>query len=356
MQRQQAGLTSPPTLAVIADTASGGLGSSAIGHANDFADRGWRVALVCPGPTDDEFGPPRLRDGVRWLPWDVPSAARDLPAMAASALALHRTLKRLRPNVVHAHGLRSFALARLTWRQVYVTNHTFDTVQRPRSPRGLAYRLLPRCAAHAYAVAPGLGGRWTVLVHASPRLRDLTPAIHPTSKGLSVLWLGRLATPKRPEDFVRAVSQAARAAEVRGVVAGAGPLLERCRQLAIDLEAPVVFLGAVTDIQPLFDQAHAFCLLSDSEGIPFAAQEAMWCGLPVVLSDLPSLRFLAGDAAIYATGVTEAAQAFIRLTDASTRQHLGFVGRTHVQNLVASDSPTSEYAQAYACTARGRQH
>lgn len=353
---QQGDLSTSPRLAVVADTSEGGLGSAAVGHANDFAARGWMVTLACPSVDGRESPPPGLSHDVHWLSWNVPGTARNLSAMATSALALHRTLHGFRPNIVHAHGLRSFALARLTFRQVHVTNHTFDTIQRPRSPRGLAYRVLPRLAAHAFAVAPGLGDQWTVLIHASPRLRNLSLVTGVTNKGLSVLWLGRLAPPKQPQDFVKAISQAARDADVTGIVAGDGPLLETCRQLAVALGAPVVFVGPITDVQPLFNEVDAFCLLSKAEGIPFAVQEAMWCGLPVVLSDLPSLRYFAGDAAMYATGVTEAADAFVRLTDAQTRQNLGARAGARARNLIMPDSPASDYAQAYSRMTRGRPH
>ena len=46
-----------------------------------------------------------------------------------------------------------------------------------------------------------------------------------------------------------------------------------------------VFLRKVKDFQN-FSDYDVFCLISDSEGLPLSAIEAMSCGLPLVLSNV----------------------------------------------------------------------
>ena len=270
------------------------MGAAALWQANYFAAKGWDVLVLC---REDDGRPKALGPGVTWIRWDAPLAATNLPDMVRSAVRLRRHLRHFAPTTVHVHGLRSFATARTLRRHVFLTNHTFDTLDEPRSLRAFAYRMLPLLAQEAFAVAPGLGKRWTVLPHASPRLGELTPSPVTQSDHLSVLWLGRLTPQKRPQDFIRAVAVASRTRDVRGVIIGDGPLEQECRMLALQLGSPVQFERQRADVHTLFVQADCFCLLSNFEGVPFAVQEAMWCALPVVLTPLPALRWFAGTAA-----------------------------------------------------------
>ena len=298
--------------------------------------------------------PAGLGDDVRWQRWDAPLAAKDLPMMFRTAAQLRHLLGDFDPDIVHVHGLRSFAATRAVRRRTFVPNHTFDTLSRPRSLRGLAYRTLPLLASSAYAVAPGLGSRWTVLAHASPRLHELTETTVSAAGPLSVLWLGRLTPQKRPEDFVRAVALAARSADVVGVVVGDGPLVQACTSLAAELGAPVTFTGPQADVQALFAAADVFCLLSNFEGVPFAVQEAMWCALPVVLSPLPALQCFAGEAAVYARDVDEAAEAFVLLSDERERRRSARLSRARATEMVTPQSPGPAYAAAYEQALRAR--
>jgi glycosyltransferase involved in cell wall biosynthesis len=66
--------------------------------------------------------------------------------------------------------------------------------------------------------------------------------------------------------------------------------------------ARLVFHGGVTDTQyrALLDSATALVSASRDEGFGIPVVEAMTRGLPVVLSDIPIFREVAGDAALYA--------------------------------------------------------
>lgn len=344
MPRRQGDLSTPPRLAVVADTAIGGLGSAAIWHANYFVTRGWEVVLISPS---DDGRPAALDHIAEWMNWRAPLAVRHVSGMVRSAKLLGRSLAAFRPDFVHVHGLRSFAATRAVWRRTFVTNHTFDTISRPWSPRGMAYRILPRLAVEAFAVAPGLGRGWTVLTHASPRLGHLREVTPSSSEPLTVLWLGRLTPQKRPEDFVRAIAAAASTAHIVGIMVGDGPLLETCRALVAQLAAPITVAGALLDVQRLFDRSDVFCLLSNFEGIPFAVQEAMWCGLPTVLSPLPTLRHFAGNAAVYAQDAQQAAEHFVRLADLPLRQRLARLARSRAREMVSPEWPGPAYADAY---------
>jgi glycosyltransferase involved in cell wall biosynthesis len=97
------------------------------------------------------------------------------------------------------------------------------------------------------------------------------------------------------------------------------------------------------------------CLFSDFEGVPFAVQEAMWAGRAVVLSDLPSLRWFAGDSAAYVTDIDSAAAALERLCDPAAARRAGQVASQHVRGLLTPDAPFSQLLTDYGHDPSARQ-
>lgn len=92
-----------------------------------------------------------------------------------------------------------------------------------------------------------------------------------------VLFLGRLAHPKRPDLLIDAISQLP---DVSLDVVGDGPLLSHCSR-----PGNVHFVGAVENFDN-FSEYDLFALISDSEGMPMSALEAASTGLPLLLSDV----------------------------------------------------------------------
>ena len=91
-----------------------------------------------------------------------------------------------------------------------------------------------------------------------------------------------------------------------------------------------------------------FVLLSESEGVPFAAQEAMYLGLPGVVSDLPGLRWLGGDAFLYVTSVFEASQAIRNLLeDESERHKRGAMAAAQVRRLLKPEYPWADLEKRF---------
>ncbi len=84
------------------------------------------------------------------------------------------------------------------------------------------------------------------------------------------------------------------------VFAGEGGCLEDCRRLAerYELGGKVRFLGYREDINLLCRSADLLLSASKMEGMPFNVMEALYCGLPCVLSDVKGHRDLAEDGGI----------------------------------------------------------
>src|SRR5688500_4057108 len=88
----------------------------AAGHARWFDARGWQVRVVAPEP-------PERPDGLDLEPVDLPVSARAAGAMAVAARRLARIRRAFRPDVVHCHGLRSFAATLASGARPFVTLH-----------------------------------------------------------------------------------------------------------------------------------------------------------------------------------------------------------------------------------------
>lgn len=108
-------------------------------------------------------------------------------------------------------------------------------------------------------------------------------------------YVGRLARQKRLEDLLWGM-QVLRQADPRAqlLVIGDGPERERLEQYARDVEAigHVRFVGHREDAAQLVPLCDVFWLASDFEGMSNSLMEAMACGRPVVVSNIPPNREL----------------------------------------------------------------
>jgi glycosyltransferase involved in cell wall biosynthesis len=107
--------------------------------------------------------------------------------------------------------------------------------------------------------------------------------------------VGRLIRSKRFDRAVWLLRRLRESHDAELVIVGDGP--ERRRLEILAQHQPVRFLGHVADRHALADALRASDVLlmpSMSEGYPNAVLEALACGTPVVASDIPGNRALAG--------------------------------------------------------------
>lgn len=101
------------------------------------------------------------------------------------------------------------------------------------------------------------------------------------TKPLQLLYLGRLAHPKRPDLLISAVNRFS-ADEIQLTIVGDGPQRAQLESMKGD---NTHFAGEIKGFNR-YHEHHALCLISDSEGLPMSALEAKAAGVPLLLSDV----------------------------------------------------------------------
>ena len=175
-------------------------------------------------------------------------------------------------------------------------------------------------AAVAAELAAGWGIRATVIpngVDAARFAAAAAPAAQPARDrwrarlGRYVLAVGGIEPRKGSIELLDAYARLRRARpDVALVIAGGETLFDyrpyraRWEERAVELGIEPVVLGPVPDpdLPSLVAAASAFAFPSVKEGFGLAAMEALAAGVPTVVSDLPVLREVFGDAAAFASG------------------------------------------------------
>ena len=107
-----------------------------------------------------------------------------------------------------------------------------------------------------------------------------------------ILYAGRLDAQKNLPVFFRALPEVLKEGRFQILICGDGPEAETLRKMAAEmgLAARIHFLGYVANLYSLMKAADVFVSVSRFEGQPNAVMEAMACGCPLVVSDIPEHR------------------------------------------------------------------
>lgn len=257
-----------------------------------------------------------VRSGVRYcfLPFG------DAPSSRENDAGLRELINRLAPDVLHVHGL-SFPGHVLSMAAHAPATPIILQDHADRPPRIWRRALWRRGMMQAAAIA------FCTLEHARPLvtagLLSPTARIYQVPEGTSrfsrgdreharrvtqiggdpaVLWVGHLDENKDPMTVLAGISEAARSLPGLRLWCcfGKAPLMRKVqRRIAADpmLCGRVGLLGRVPHerVEHLMRAADIFVLGSHRESTGFSLIEAMSCGLPPVVTDIPSFRSLTGD-------------------------------------------------------------
>jgi glycosyltransferase involved in cell wall biosynthesis len=245
------------------------------------------------------------------------------PASRHGQAALRELTGRLAPDIFHVHGLHfPHQVASLAAAEPNVPIVLQDHASKPPPPwrrrtwrqgmsaaAGIAFCALEQAQPFIKA---GVVDRATQLYQIpestsrfSPGAREEARRITAVEGDPAVLWVGHLDANKDPLTVLEGVAAAASGLPQLRLYCcfGGTTLLRPCQdRIATDarLCGRVHLLGAVAHerIELLMRAADIFVLGSHREGSGYSLIEALACGLPPVVTDIPSFRALTGGGAV----------------------------------------------------------
>lgn len=128
----------------------------------------------------------------------------------------------------------------------------------------------------------------SVDLHGMPQRGQVLQALGLNPRRFYLLFVGRLSGEKRIVDLVKAFGKAGLSV-VGLIIVGDGPDMPLLRQIASD---KVHLMGFHSDIRPFLAASDCYISPSSTEGLANSLLEAMSVGLPGLLSDIPSHRFV----------------------------------------------------------------
>jgi glycosyltransferase involved in cell wall biosynthesis len=313
-------------VAFVLGTSTGGTARHVKMLAAGCASRGVQAEVLGPARTDRDFAFGAGFTAVEIA--DRPRLARDLRAIAR----LRSLLRRSRPDVVHAHGLRAGALSAIAVAfaaprdpaarpALIVTVHNAPPAG---GSTGTIYRVLEpivaRNASVVLCVSADLEDRMRAAgARRVGRAVVPAPVVSLTQQGVSaetravtrvglgaapdqpvVLAVGRLAAQK---GFGLLLEAATRWRDLQPepllVIAGEGPLRAELAGQAAALGVAVNFAGQRQDVPALLAAADVFVLPSGWEGQALILQEALRAGAAIVATQVGGNPDLAGEDAAF---------------------------------------------------------
>ena len=109
-------------------------------------------------------------------------------------------------------------------------------------------------------------------------------------------FIGRITKIKRPDRFLDVVAEIRdQQVPVLFIIAGAGDLLEYCKERVAHENLPVTFLGWREDIETVLSASEMVLLTSDNEGTPLSLIQAGMAKIPVVSTNVGSVSEIVVD-------------------------------------------------------------
>ena len=216
-------------------------------------------------------------------------------------------------NLVHSHLYEANLLARLaTPRRVRLINsiHAISSQASYKINKmslyleKFSYKKRHEIITVSHAVLEdfrqwvGIKGPHTVLYnYIDDKYFELTPRQHFSVPPLKLVAVGNLRWQKNYPYLLQAFKKTA--ADVHLDIYGEGALRESLQQEIDKHGLNIRLCGIHNNMEQVLPQYDAFVMSSFYEGQPVSLLEAMACGLPAVLADIPVLKEVTGDAAVY---------------------------------------------------------
>jgi glycosyltransferase involved in cell wall biosynthesis len=168
-----------------------------------------------------------------------------------------------------------------------------------------------------------------------------------------LVFVGRLTQIKRPDRLLE-IARYLKANQPNSqiLIAGAGELLKTIEGVSASEGLPMTFLGWRSDIDLILSAGDISILCSDNEGIPLTLIQASQAGLPIVSTDVGSVRDIVIDGVTgFLTEVSSEGliQGITRLLEEPNLRHaFGKAGEQRAKDFFSSHSMVEHHERLYS--------
>jgi glycosyltransferase involved in cell wall biosynthesis len=294
-------------------------------HVRDLAEAqagaGHSVGVICDSITGGAFEEealagiaPFLALGLRRLPMRRQVSPSDI----AAAVRLTRDVRSLDPDILHGHGAKGGAYARLIGTVLRASGSRVTRIYSPHGgslhydPRSVAGRVyfaaerglesltdafvfVSRFEADAYAAKVGTPSRASAIVLNGLREAEFVP-VAPHADARDFLFIGTLRDLKGPDVFIEALSRLrGEGRSATALIVGDGEDKTRCEAMVGNhgLTSSVAFAGPMP-AREAFALARTVVVPSRAESMPYIVLEAIAAGVPVVATNVGGIPEIFG--------------------------------------------------------------
>lgn len=219
-----------------------------------------------------------------------------MPIKKMSISEVHRTIKKINPDIIHAHDNRASVTAALSSLNIPIISHLHS------SPSWMGKVCIKSIVYGLTTI------RYKVILTVSNNIKKISLAIRNSDKAFTVynpidifniqkisedfiadesdiVFSGRLCYQKNPIYFLDIIKTiVANKDDLKVIMLGDGELKEDCLTYitANNLQNNVIIKGFVSNPYPYMKSSKILCSTSHYEGLALVAIEAMCLGLPVV--------------------------------------------------------------------------
>lgn len=229
-----------------------------------------------------------------------------------NALKLNRVIKNFNVQIVHAHLWKSVLIARLATPKnvrLLITLHSMLSIDAFQSrPRLILERLLYRSNQEVIAVTHAVMNDYSRLVNVTGQKHVIhnfvdnvffnKTELKKQNHQIRLIAVGNLKSAKNYKFLFKALSLA-KMVDFEMDVYGYGPQSDELQQIIKTYNIPVRLIGHKNNIETVLPHYDLFVMASVHEGYGIALAEAMASGVPVLISDIPSFKEVAGESAFY---------------------------------------------------------